>query len=92
MTETANVSRQQHRKPRPEKRQKRPQLTHFLCLPLVNTKSLPQLEESLAAFKTAHLAERGPATQSSSKEGTPSAWVFPAQPFVHWAQFTLLLE
>jgi activating signal cointegrator complex subunit 1 len=69
MTETANVSRQQYRKPRPEKRQKRPQLTHFLCLPLVNTKSQPQLEESLAAFKTAHLAERGPATQSSSKEG-----------------------
>ncbi|CAP98611.1 hypothetical protein E8E15_000427 [Penicillium rubens] len=69
MTETVNVSRQQNRKPRPEKRQKRPQLTHFLCLPLVNTKSLPQLDESLAAFKTTHLAEPGPATQSSSKEG-----------------------
>ncbi|KAL2821910.1 AKAP7 2'5' RNA ligase-like domain-containing protein [Aspergillus granulosus] len=30
---------------------KRPPLTHFLCLPLVNDLSLPQLESSLAAFK-----------------------------------------
>ncbi|KAJ0426432.1 AKAP7 2'5' RNA ligase-like domain-containing protein [Aspergillus carlsbadensis] len=30
---------------------KRPPLTHFLCLPLVNEVSLPQLESSLAAFK-----------------------------------------
>ncbi|CEL05354.1 hypothetical protein ASPCAL06472 [Aspergillus calidoustus] len=30
---------------------KRPPLTHFLCLPLVNDVSLPQLECSLAAFK-----------------------------------------
>ncbi|KAI9367794.1 AKAP7 2'5' RNA ligase-like domain-containing protein [Aspergillus egyptiacus] len=32
-------------------RPKRPPLTHFLCLPLVNEVSLPQLESSLAAFK-----------------------------------------
>ncbi|KAL2862887.1 uncharacterized protein BJX67DRAFT_375003 [Aspergillus lucknowensis] len=32
-------------------RPKRPPLTHFLCLPLVNDISLPQLESSLAAFK-----------------------------------------
>ncbi|CAG8899360.1 unnamed protein product [Penicillium egyptiacum] len=67
MTETAGLSTQQPRKPRPEKRQKRPQLTHFLCLPLINTKSLPQLDASLAAFKTAHLAAPGPAAQSSSE-------------------------
>ncbi|KAL3452491.1 AKAP7 2'5' RNA ligase-like domain-containing protein [Aspergillus insuetus] len=30
---------------------KRPPLTHFLCLPLVNDVSLPQLESSLATFK-----------------------------------------
>ena len=30
---------------------KKPPLTHFLCLPLVNAVSLPQLESSLATFK-----------------------------------------
>ncbi|RHZ50067.1 uncharacterized protein CDV56_103609 [Aspergillus thermomutatus] len=35
------------------KREKRPPLTHFLCLPLVNDISLPQLESSLSTFKTA---------------------------------------
>ncbi|EKV13307.1 Sucrose/H+ symporter, plant [Penicillium digitatum] len=65
MTEAAGISRHQSHKPRPEKRQKRPQLTHFLCLPLVNTKSLPQLELSLVAFKTAHLAEPGSPFQST---------------------------
>ncbi|CBF85956.1 uncharacterized protein ANIA_01987 [Aspergillus nidulans FGSC A4] len=30
---------------------KRPPLTHFLCLPLVNSVSLPQLESSLSSFK-----------------------------------------
>ncbi|CDM35402.1 hypothetical protein DTO013E5_7901 [Penicillium roqueforti] len=67
MTETAGLSRHQPRKPRPEERQKRPQLTHFLCLPLVNTKSLLQLESSLGAFITAHVDESGPASQSSPK-------------------------
>ena len=32
-------------------REKRPALTHFLCLPLVNLISIPQLEASIAAFK-----------------------------------------
>lgn len=32
-------------------KEKKPQLTHFLCLPLVNSTSLPQLETSLATFK-----------------------------------------
>ncbi|KAJ9487231.1 hypothetical protein VN97_g6099 [Penicillium thymicola] len=68
MTEAAGISRHQPRKPRPEKRQKRPQLTHFLCLPLVNTKSLPQLNASLATFKSAHIADPGPASQSSSND------------------------
>lgn len=30
---------------------KRPPLTHFLCLPLINSVSLPQLESSLSSFK-----------------------------------------
>ena len=34
-------------------KEKKPPLTHFLCLPLVNTSSLPQLESSLSAFKAA---------------------------------------
>ncbi|KAE8310396.1 AKAP7 2'5' RNA ligase-like domain-containing protein [Aspergillus transmontanensis] len=34
-----------------KKKEKRPHLTHFLCLPLVNSASLPQLESSLAVFK-----------------------------------------
>ncbi|KAJ5835963.1 hypothetical protein N7447_001989 [Penicillium robsamsonii] len=67
MTDTTSLSRHQPRKPHPQKRQKRPQLTHFLCLPLVNTRSLPQLDSSLAAFKTAHLAEPGSSSQSSSR-------------------------
>ncbi|KAI2995755.1 hypothetical protein CBS147346_9769 [Aspergillus niger] len=40
--------------PRPNpnpKKEKRPPLTHFLCLPLINATSLPQLESSLATFK-----------------------------------------
>lgn len=37
----------------PPRREKRPPLTHFLCFPLVNAVSLPQLEASLATFKAA---------------------------------------
>ncbi|GAQ38082.1 hypothetical protein AtubIFM54640_001798 [Aspergillus tubingensis] len=40
--------------PRPhpnQRKEKRPPLTHFLCLPLINATSLPQLESSLATFK-----------------------------------------
>lgn len=39
-------------RPQNFKREKRPQLTHFLCIPLVNSTSLPQLETSLASFKS----------------------------------------
>ncbi|KAJ6127271.1 hypothetical protein N7523_002883 [Penicillium sp. IBT 18751x] len=43
-----NAPKQQDRNQRPEKR---PPLTHFLCLPLVNPTSLSQLESSVASFK-----------------------------------------
>lgn len=45
----------QERRPAPQshrRKEKRPPLTHFLCLPLVNPASLPQLESSIAAFKS----------------------------------------
>lgn len=48
-------------KPKP----KNPPLTHFLCLPLVNSVSLPQLETSLASFK----ASIPPAFPSESEQG-----------------------
>ena len=42
------------------RKEKKPQLTHFLCLPLVNSVSLPQLESSLATFKAViPAAQRG---------------------------------
>lgn len=42
------------KQPRNQRPKKRPPLTHFLCLPLVDSTSLPQLESSIAAFKAAH--------------------------------------
>ncbi|KAL3479851.1 hypothetical protein BJX99DRAFT_255012 [Aspergillus californicus] len=46
------TSNQKNRNKAPSKaKPKRPPLTHFLCLPLVNSISLPQFESSLAAFK-----------------------------------------
>lgn len=44
----------QKRQPRNQRPETRPSPTHFLCLPLVNSTSLPQLESSIAAFKKAH--------------------------------------
>lgn len=41
-------------RPRGQRRERQPALTHFLCLPLVNTASLPQLEASIAAFTAAY--------------------------------------
>jgi len=38
--------------------QKKPPLTHFLCLPLVTATSRPQLEESLTTFKAAVSSEK----------------------------------
>ena len=40
-----------HKGPRRPPAQKKPPLTHFLCLPLVTTASRPQLESSLRTFK-----------------------------------------
>ncbi|RMJ25638.1 hypothetical protein PHISP_03510 [Aspergillus sp. HF37] len=34
-------------------KEKKPPLTHFLCVPLVNSASLPQLESSLSSFREA---------------------------------------
>lgn len=51
-TMPGNDKRRNPKHNRPPK-DKKPQLTHFLCLPLVNSISLPQLETSLAAFKAA---------------------------------------
>ncbi|KAK1138588.1 hypothetical protein N8T08_002382 [Aspergillus melleus] len=64
------------------KKEKRPQLTHFLCLPLVNSTSLPQLESSLAAFKadippatTPHHAQ--PQAQDPTQPLIPDAAIRP---------------
>lgn len=40
-------------RPRRQRRERQPALTHFLCLPLVNHVSLPQLEASIAALTKA---------------------------------------
>ncbi|KAL4919969.1 hypothetical protein BDW62DRAFT_29211 [Aspergillus aurantiobrunneus] len=45
--------------------QERPPLTHFLCLPLVNAVSLPQLESSLSSFK----ASIPPASPTNPDQG-----------------------
>lgn len=47
-----NNNHHNHHHNRPPK-DKKPQLTHFLCLPLVNSVSLSQLESSLATFRAA---------------------------------------
>lgn len=56
------------------KKEKRPPLTHFLCLPLVSETSLPLLENSVAKFKHNLL--------SSRKAGGdhPSEWLPPLFP------------
>lgn len=46
-----NASNHHHRHPRPRKR---PSLTHFLCLPLVNPTSILQWESSITKFKAAY--------------------------------------
>jgi activating signal cointegrator complex subunit 1 len=48
------VNQPQKPRNRNQRRERQPALTHFLCLPLVNTVSLPQLEESIAAFTAAN--------------------------------------
>ncbi|KAL4982367.1 hypothetical protein BDW68DRAFT_192217 [Aspergillus falconensis] len=48
---SANNTNKQRKGPSNNPKPKRPPLTHFLCLPLINSISLPQLETSLASFK-----------------------------------------
>ena len=57
------------------RKEKKPQLTHFLCLPLVNSVSLPQLESSLATFKAAIPVSpsAGAATQRGEQNGPQEA-------------------
>ncbi|OJJ40676.1 hypothetical protein ASPWEDRAFT_47460 [Aspergillus wentii DTO 134E9] len=50
-------------------KEKRPPLTHFLCLPLVNPISFPQLESSLATFKAA-IPSVQPTHQDGSSPGS----------------------
>ncbi|CEJ60754.1 hypothetical protein PMG11_09317 [Penicillium brasilianum] len=70
----------QSQRPRGQRRERQPALTHFLCLPLVNSVSLPQLEASIAAFAAAYppvpvadLSKRQPQTS----EGDASHAVIP---------------
>ena len=52
------------------KKEKRPPLTHFLCLPLINSTSTPQLASSLAEFKEAIPLIPPPSQASSLKPPT----------------------
>ncbi|CAG8043021.1 unnamed protein product [Penicillium salamii] len=55
---------------------KSPPLTHFLCLPLVNSASISQLEKSIAEFKELHQSSHGPPEVngqiSTARLGLPS--------------------
>lgn len=48
---------------------KKPALTHFLCIPLVNRTSQPQLEASIGKFKE-HVCPTIPVQQTSQQAGT----------------------
>lgn len=74
MTDTKGTSR--HHKPR---REKQPTLTHFLCLPLVNSTSMSQLENSISAFKTAHVSD--PETSKFNDQTNPSRLGLPSKAF-----------
>lgn len=67
--EAATATAQQTKSPNngKPKPQSKPQLTHFLCLPLVTPASRPVLERSLQAFKT----ELSSLRQSSKTGDTP---------------------
>ncbi|KAJ5549902.1 hypothetical protein N7461_004600 [Penicillium sp. DV-2018c] len=67
MTEATTPPKPQSR--RQPRREKRPPLTHFLCLPLVNAASMLQLESSLTAFKNAHLLSPGSSPQATNDRG-----------------------
>ncbi|KAL4752853.1 hypothetical protein BDW72DRAFT_170279 [Aspergillus terricola var. indicus] len=52
-TMSANITNKQRKgsKTLTNPKPKRPPLTHFLCLPLINSVSLPQLESALSSFR-----------------------------------------
>jgi activating signal cointegrator complex subunit 1 len=75
MTDTKGTSRRQSQTARKGKRQP---LTHFLCLPLINNTSMPQLESSVADFKTAHLHGPDPTSPAfSSDQASSSPLIIP---------------
>ncbi|KAJ6072703.1 hypothetical protein N7467_010788 [Penicillium canescens] len=79
MTDTKGKSRHESQKARKEKRQP---LTHFLCLPLINTTSITQLESSVTGFKTAHLP--GPGSTSPAcpnDQASTSRLIIPSSAF-----------
>ncbi|KAJ5856057.1 uncharacterized protein N7529_010001 [Penicillium soppii] len=71
MTDTKGTSSLQKLRPG-----KKPPLTHFLCLPLINSTSIPQLEDSVSKFKTAHVSD--PRTCDQTK---PSGLGIPGKAF-----------
>lgn len=64
-----NASTQPQR-PRGQRRERQPALTHFLCLPLVNDASLPQLEASITAFTAAYPPVPGADPSSTQHQTT----------------------
>ncbi|CAG7947449.1 unnamed protein product [Penicillium olsonii] len=65
-------------KPRPPT-SKPPGLTHFLCLPLVNSASISQLENSISAFKRVHQSSHG--SPEASGQTNPTRLGLPATAF-----------
>ena len=63
---------------------KKPPLTHFLCLPLLTTSSIPQLQESLAPFKqsvTRPARSETPATAEEEADASTATVVIPEKAF-----------
>jgi activating signal cointegrator complex subunit 1 len=63
---------------------KRPPLTHFLCLPLLTTASIPQLQESLSLFKQSvtHPAKsETPANEDAEATASTTKAVIPEKAF-----------
>lgn len=78
--EKTNNKPRQNFRPQARK-EKKPQLTHFLCLPLVNSISLPQLESSLATFKAA-IPVPPAAQREQSQNGGKEALVGQGRPLI----------
>ena len=63
---------------------KRPPLTHFLCLPLLTTTSIPQLQESLSLFKqsvTRPAKSQIPANEDADATASTTKAVIPEKAF-----------